>query len=136
MKALVATRLTQGARRSDGTDCVDGELVWMVDACEYSRRQVDGPCLCGRAFSGLHSDGYTTTAMVRELAGFTERDFESALRSCFAEKGWCACCLTMSVEEHAAKMLSLAAQWSVNTIVERRLDVVQLRRVVPIAGGK
>ena len=42
MKVLVATRVTQGARTTDSSDCVDGELVWMIDPCPMSRRDPDG----------------------------------------------------------------------------------------------
>ena len=83
MRVLVATRATQGARSSDSDDCIDGELVWMIDACPMSWRDPDGECGCGRSFSGMSSLGSTTTAMVRELPGFSVADYESALRGCF-----------------------------------------------------
>ena len=43
MKALVATAETQGSRKSDFTNCIDGELVWMLDPCPVSSRYPDGP---------------------------------------------------------------------------------------------
>jgi hypothetical protein len=36
MKALVATEATQGSQLKDFSDCVEGELVWMLDPCPAS----------------------------------------------------------------------------------------------------
>ena len=50
----------------------------MLDPCPVSRRYPDGPCGCGRSFSGLSSHAYTTTAVVREIPGLTRQDYEKA----------------------------------------------------------
>ena len=71
MKVIVATSATQGARPSDSTECVEGELVWLRDVCPASRRNPYGRCECARSFSGMSSNGYTTTALVRDFPGLT-----------------------------------------------------------------
>ena len=108
MKALVATAETQGSRKSDFTNCIDGELVWMLDPCPVSRRYPDGPCGCGRSFSGLSSHAYTTTAVVREIPGLTRQDYEKALRASFRAQGWCPCCTSKSVREIVDELINLA----------------------------
>ena len=127
MKAFVATRVTQGKRPSDFSHCIDGELVWMIDPCPLSRRHPDGPCGCGRSFSGMSTDGYTTTAVVRDIPGFSRGDYEMALRSCFEAQGWCPCCLNRSVPDIVDELIDLAASWADGTVVGRRLDRVLAR---------
>ena len=38
MKVLVATGDAQGTRSTDVMRCVEGELVYMIEACPYSAR--------------------------------------------------------------------------------------------------
>lgn len=127
MKALVATAETQGSRKSDFTNCIDGELVWMLDPCPVSWRYPDGPCRCGRSFSGLSSHAYTTTAVVREIPGLTRKDYEKALRACFDARGWCPCCSVRSVREIVDELIDLASCWADGTVVGRRLGAVMAR---------
>ena len=136
MKVLVATAETQGARPSDLDNCVDGELVWMIDACPASRRNPYGPCCCGRSFSGMSSDEYTTTAAVREIAGLTLADYTDALRACFDAKGWCSCCTARPLDDMVRELVALAAAWPDGAVVERRVDWLTVRRgLVPRWGG-
>jgi hypothetical protein len=130
MKVLVATRVTQGARTTDSSDCVDGELVWMIDPCPMSRRDPDGECPCGRSFSGMSSLGSTTTALVRELPGFSVADYQSALRGCFEAKGWCNCCTAHPVDEQVDDLMDLAASLPEGAVVERRVDYLNVRTLV------
>ena len=127
MKALVATTATQGTRHTDEDQCVNGELVWMIDPCPLGQLDVEGPCRCGLLFTGLNSLEKTTTATVRELAGFTRRDFERALRHSFDEAGWCACCLAHPIPEIVTGLLNIARTLPVGTVVERRLGEVRVR---------
>lgn len=128
MKALVATSETQGSRKSDFADCIEGELVWMLDACPRSRRNPDGGCGCGRSFSGMSSHEFTTTAVVREIPGFSRKDYEKALRASFDAQGWCPCCSSRPVRVVVDELIDLAARWSDGTVVGRRLDRVMARR--------
>jgi hypothetical protein len=125
MKVLVATAKTQGQREGDFHWCVEGELVWIAEACALDRADPDGGCGCGRAFAGLNSHRATTTARVAELAEFTPADYAEAIRSSLAEQGWDS----GIAEELAADQAELARGWPVGTVVERRLD-----EFVPRAG--
>ncbi|TFD52298.1 hypothetical protein E3T55_06380 [Cryobacterium frigoriphilum] len=133
MKALVATRATQGLRATDRTDCVEGEMVWMIAPCETSRRSPDGPCDCGRTFLGMSSQGATTTAMVRDIAGMSRENYEDALRGSFAARGLCSRCRTAFFPTHVDELLALAGALPEGAIVGRRLGklVVRVGRHLP-----
>ncbi|WP_067489598.1 DUF7715 family protein [Actinomadura hibisca] len=126
MKLLTATDATQGYRDNDFDWCVEGELVHIGVVCARDRDDPDGGCGCGRAFAGLNSHRATTTAMVREIEGFTEADYVEAIRSSLEQQGYDA-----SYAEHeAAELRILVRDWPVGAIVERRLDEIVVRQVV------
>lgn len=127
MKVLVATRATQGTRARDFSSCISGELVWVIDPCPVSLRNPNGPCSCGRSFTGMSSDGSTTTAVVREIADFSRADYENALTSSLEAKGWCACCYSRTVPEFVGDLIAMAEPWPIGAVVGRRLDVLSLR---------
>ncbi|WP_104082025.1 hypothetical protein [Cryobacterium sp. Y11] len=127
MHVLVATNATQGARRSDFANCIEGELVWMLDACPDSRRRPDGKCPCGRSFRGLMSDRGTTTALVKDLPELTRADYENAMEASFDARGWCPCCCMSTVSEFVDELISCAEFWPVGTVIERRVDLLQGR---------
>ncbi|MGC7094854.1 DUF7715 family protein [Amycolatopsis lurida] len=127
MKLLVATSVTQGSRGNDFSYCVDGELVWVGLVCSEDQADPDGGCGCGRAFSGMNSHRAGTTAMVVERPGFTEADYTEAIRSSLDQQGFPA----DIAGELAASLLRLAAHYPAGTVVERRLDDIFPRAVVP-----
>jgi len=129
MKVLVATGATQGARSSDSNGCIEGELVWMLEPCPYSRWAPYGDCGCGRSFSGMNSLQATTTARVSDVPGLTRDDYEQALRACFDAHGWCVCCQARPVPEVVDELINLATILEEGTVVERRLDTLNVRRV-------
>ncbi len=122
MKVLVATSDTQGARDNDFSFCIEGELVTVGLVCAADEQDPDGGCGCGRAFAGLNSHKATTTAKVKEV-DLSEEDYVEALRSSLAQQGW----PTEDVAELAAWLIELVASWPVGTIVERRLDDIDVR---------
>lgn len=130
MKALVATRATQGLRATDRTGCLEGEMVWMNAPCQTSRRRPDGPCECGRTFLGMSSQGATTTAMVRDIVGLSRENYEDALRGSFAARGLCSRCRTLFFPTHVDELLALAGALPEGAVVGRRLGklVVRVRR--------
>ncbi len=87
-----ATSASQGARRNDSMRCVEGELVWMVDACPASTRDPDGVC------------------------------------ECFDAHGWCPCCTRRPVSKVVEELLDLARALPTGTVVERRLDWLNVRQ--------
>jgi hypothetical protein len=123
MQVLVATSRTQGDRVGDFNWCVEGELVWVAMVCAADQRDPDGGCGCGRAFAGLNSHRATTTAMVKDLKGFSRADYTEALRSSLAQQGWPP---EIAVSE-AGNLLELANFWPSGTVVERRLADIMVR---------
>jgi hypothetical protein len=126
VKLLTATNLSQGYRDNDFDFCVEGELVHIDPPCAKDRRDPDGPCGCGRSFGGLNSHYATTTAMIRDLDGFTEADYVEALRSSLDQQGWDS---SQAVHE-AAALYCLAQHWPAGTVLERRLDQIAARRSI------
>lgn len=127
MKILTATGRTQGQRASDYDWCIEGELVTCATViCDRDRAEgPDGGCGCGRAFSGLNSHKATTTAMVRDLDGYTFEDLLEAVRSCREQSGWNDGGELAKAE--AVALAELAAEHPAGTILERRLDDALVR---------
>ncbi|MFB4308001.1 hypothetical protein [Actinomadura sp. GTD37] len=126
MKLLTATNAGQGLRDNDFDWCVEGELVHIGMVCARDRGDPDGGCGCGRSFAGLNSHRATTTAMVRDVPGFTEGDYVLAIRSSLEQQG----CDPAFAEHDAALLRCLVRDWPVGVIVERRLDEIVVRQVV------
>lgn len=130
MKVLVATSLTQGQRTADFHDCIEGELVWMLEACPSSQQDPDGECGCGRSFSGMNSHGSTTTALVREWPDLTIADYAEALRASFEAQKWCSCCTARTLEDVIAELIQRASELPEGSVVQRRLDSLTARTLV------
>jgi hypothetical protein len=128
MKLLTATASTQGQRDNDFDWCVEGELVRIGPVCANDRDDPDGYCGCGRAFGGLNSHRATTTAMIRDLDGFTRADCIEAIRSSLFEQGWDP----GTAEDEADELIQIAAGWPVGAVAERRIDHVLVRTVMPL----
>jgi hypothetical protein len=126
LKLLTATNAGQGLRDNDFHWCVEGELVHIGMVCARDQDDPDGGCGCGRSFAGLNSHRATTTAMVREIPGFTEDDYVLAVRSSLEQQG----CDPSFAEHEAALLRCLVRDWPVGVIVERRLDEIVVRQVV------
>ncbi|MEU8796770.1 hypothetical protein [Spirillospora sp. NPDC048819] len=126
LKLLTATNSSQGFRDNDFDWCVEGELVHIGMVCARDRDDPDGGCGCGRSFAGLNSHRATTTAMVREVPGFTSDDYVLAIRSSLEQQG----CDPTYAEHEAALLWCLVRDWPVGVIVERRLDEIVVRQVL------
>lgn len=127
MRVLVATSATQGARRSDSTECLDGEMVWLRDVCPESRRRPDGPCPCGRSFAGMSSNKNTTTALVRDIPGLTRTEYQAALVASFDLQSWCRCCTRRPVTEVIDELIALAGVFPAGAVIERRANDLNVR---------
>ena len=127
MKILTATSQTQGQRASDFSFCIEGELVTHATViCDRDRAEgPDGGCGCGRGFAGLNSAKFTSTAMVRDIDGYTFDDLLEAVRSHRGQSGWDDA--AELAEAEAAALAELADEHPVGTILERRLDDVLVR---------
>jgi hypothetical protein len=125
MKVLTATATSQGARDNDFDWTVEGELVWIGTVCAKDRRDPDGGCGCGRAFSGLSSHRATTTAQVRDLA-LSRDDVMTALAGYYESAGYGVFGPT-ELEYEVDDLLRVVSAWDAGTVIERRLDRLQPR---------
>ena len=131
MKILTATSRTQGQRPNDFHWCIEGELVHFGLVCAADQADPDGGCGCGRSFAGLNSHRATTTAMVRDIGGFTTGDYVEAIRSSLSQQGWDA----STAAEEAGELMAIVADWPVGAVAERRLYAVSVRMVTSPPGG-
>lgn len=126
MQVLVATHRTNGVEPGDYGFCVEGELVYIQDPCDGDLRDPDGPCGCGRGFSGMNSHRATSTALVAETPVPLE-EVREALKSSLEAGGWLdpARCTPDEaealVEAALQDMLRVAKQFPVGRVVRRRL---------------
>jgi len=130
MKVLTATSRTQGQRSNDFHWCIEGELVHFGMVCAADRTDPDGGCGCGRAFAGLNSHRATTTAMIREIEGFTRGDYIEAIRSSLSQQGWDPA----TAQDEADELIGLIRDWPAGAVAERRLDRVAVRMVTTPPG--
>ncbi len=125
MKVLAATSRTQGQRSNDFHWCIEGELVHFGMVCAADLNDPDGGCGCGRSFAGLNSHRATTTAIVREIEGYSTADYVEAIRSSLSQQGWDA----SSAGDEAGELMAIVADWPVGAVAERRLYTVSVRMV-------
>ena len=92
--------------------------------CRKDREDPDGECGCGRGFAGLNSHRATTTARVAAVP-LTRADYVEAIRSSEHADGWSPC--TSCSTDEAADLAEYVAEWPVGAIVERRLNLLQVR---------
>ena len=133
MKVLMATDQTQGTRPSDVMEGIEGELVFMVDPCPYSRQFPYGPCDCGITFRGMVSDGVTSTAIVREMENLTLDEYVACLNTTHADKLLAGCTCDFDANDHARRLLAIAAPLRVGAVIERRVDHVRVRACAVLA---
>jgi hypothetical protein len=111
--------------------CVDGELVYMVEACPYSARHPYGACDCGITFRGMTSDEVTTTAIVRAVPGLDLETYVDGLDATHRFKRRQGCTCEFDAFGQAWNLLAIAGVLAEGTIVERLVDRVVVRRAYP-----
>ena len=130
MKALVATKETQGRRDNDFSWTQEGELV--VFGSECGRESVNGRCGCKRAMSGLTTLKGTTTVKVADLPELTEQTFAEQIKRHLL-KDWRLeePIAAYTSREDAAMLGRLANQFEVGDVLERRGNKLVRRPVSP-----
>ncbi len=127
MKVLVATRQTQGQRKTDFCHAREGELVGFLSEC--AREPIDGPCGCRRSFNGLESSRATTTVQVVDQ-DMTVEDLTKAVHASLVAGGWTKDGDPEGVtwaRKDAAELARLAATFAVGDVVEKRGPDLRLR---------
>jgi hypothetical protein len=131
MKIITATTLTQGQRASDFTWCIDGELVTPPPfICDRDRAEgPDGGCGCGRSFAGLSSHKSTTTALVKDMDGWTLDDLTEAIRGYRQSAGWDQVDEDGDpAEKIAATVAEIAEEYDAGDVIEFRLGEIGRRQ--------
>ena len=112
MKVLIATSRTQGERGGDFCRAVPGELVIDLGRCNDATKC---ECVVGRAFLGLGSGHFTTTAVVVDLPFLDRRTYVRLLADSVTLRG-VSTALLVAVAEIS---LRAARNRPVGTVVER-----------------
>jgi hypothetical protein len=127
VKLLAATAETQGERANDFAWCIPGEVVVPVpvnEICDRDREDPGGGCGCGRSFAGLSSHKATTTAIVRDIDGYTFEDLLDAVRASRHQAG-------LAVDndgvQYAAEIAETAAEFDDGDVLEIRLGEITPR---------
>lgn len=134
MKALVATRQTQGRRKNDFCHATEGEFVTFGSECD--RETVDGVCGCKRALVGFDSSKATTTFRVL-VVDITEDGLRDLLRAKLTKEGWISEAFTAEQNDEMldANVSDTISLWSSfekcpeGTVVKRRGRRFNERRV-------
>lgn len=126
MRLLVATYDTNGDDPRDYGFCVEGELVHLQEPCGRDLRDPDGPCGCGRGFSGLSSHrGITTARVVESRLGPDE--VRIALEASLEAGGWLDPAWRGERERadvvagHLEIIQAIAANFTLGRVIRRRL---------------
>jgi hypothetical protein len=129
VKALVATKETQGSRASDFCFVPDDELVSLATMCDRDAKAEtpDGGCGCGRAFNGLLCHVGITTAKVAEIQ-MTPKEFVDYYLGAMQDSGWTAIISEADLAEEAHELIDIAKMFPIGTVVERRREIIQPRK--------
>ena len=123
MKLIVATKEKQGVRENDFHHTNEGEIVYFGFECDCET--VDGPCGCKRSLVGIDSHKASTTFKVVEK-NITETELNKMLKDSLAKAGWDV--KDSAVESDARMLIRLAKRFLIGTVLERRGEVVLIRK--------
>lgn len=136
MKLLTWTRECQGQRRSDyynGPDELEGALVRWGMECDRDRDDIDGSCGCRRGMSTLDARpaGNTTTMRVVDV-NVSVAELNERLLAAVVAGGWGSAEneeLQDLAKEEAEALVSVADEFALDTVLEKRGDVFRVRRL-------
>ena len=134
VKVLISTMETQGQRKNDFSHTLGGELLRFGTECDGER--IDGRCGCRRSMTGVESGRATTTMEVVETrltvpqiafmisnseirAGLYDKDDLDAIQESFRD-----------AHKQAKEIVRVAGAFKSGTILEKRGNAFQLRKVV------
>jgi hypothetical protein len=131
LKVFVATKRGQGQRKSDFFWCKEGELLIFGTECDTDANDPnpDGGCGCGRSLVGIETLKGTTTFTVEER-DMTPEQFEEAYVEGQRAGGWPVHDkqYAAAVRSDAKEVLRVAKTFPVGVVLEKRKDVIQVRR--------
>jgi hypothetical protein len=122
---FVATKQTQGKRRSDFCWCEEDEPVHFSSQCD-GNDTIDGGCGCQRSMSGMTTLKATTTVRVKE-SDMTREQYIQMLVDSYKKGGWGGLIPSTEIHAEADELLRLAAAFPVGTVIEKRGDELRQR---------
>jgi hypothetical protein len=139
MKVLVATKKGQGIRSNDFSWTDEGELVKFGIVCD-GETDPDGQCGCFRDMCGVVTLKGTTTFMVADR-DLSKKDYERELVRAEVRGGWIDADDIgeedlKDIRREARFLLELAAEFPVGTVLEKRGEVLQERKIPRAAKKK
>lgn len=136
MKILVSTAQTQKQRKNDFCFVPDDEMVMFGFICDRDRADPDGGCGCGRSMVGVKSKSATTTFTVMEMPDMTRDLYRKAIEQANTSSGWKDAMpadeFEAMVDEDTDELLRVAEHFDVGTVLEKRLEQIQVRCIAPI----
>jgi hypothetical protein len=132
MQVLTATKRTQGWRGNDFFCAVEGELV-LFPPIECGFGSIDDGCGCRRSMAGLVIHRATTTMMVVDREELDPDTYFILISDGLKSMGYVTDRLARDPEVHewlhhlSDELMSLAAGFTVGTVVERRGELVSER---------
>ncbi len=133
MKVLTATNQTQGWRDSDFCWTVEGELV-LLPPLECERASIDDDCGCRRSMAGLVSHRATTTIKVADREELDPDTYFIVISDGLEGQGYVTKKLMEDPDVNewlgdvTNELMGIAEPFAVGTILERRGDLVTVRR--------
>jgi hypothetical protein len=133
MKVLTATTETQGWRSDDFCWTVEGEMV-IFPPIECDCHVFDDHCGCRRAMAGLVSQRATTTIKVADREELDTESYYALIVDGLRDQGYVTGELlndpevTKWVQGLMDDLMRVADAYPVETILERRGDVISARR--------
>lgn len=132
MKALTATRETQGWRDNDYCWAVEGELVFFVPF-ECDRGSVDDECGCRRGMAGMSSHQATSTMKVIDRDDLDRERYLELIVGGLQAQGYLNDRLLANPEVNewvdglTNELIHLAAAAPIGAVMERRGEILQIR---------
>ena len=131
MKYLVATKETQGRRKSDFFWCEEGEPVSFSFECDSDKNNIDGRCGCRRSMSGVRSHKATTTMKVVDLS-ISKAKLEKILRRNLSEGGWLVnkkpAETKARIRYEIDELMRIAKGFDIGAVIEKRGNKFQIRK--------
>jgi hypothetical protein len=133
MKVLTATNETQGWRDNDFCWAIEGEMV-IFPPLECDCGRIDDGCGCRRSMAGLASHRATTTVKVADREELDPDTYFMLISEGLRDQGYVTGVLMGKPEVNewlrdvADELMSIADAFPVTTVLERRGDLVSVRR--------
>lgn len=128
MKILVATKETQGKRKSDFSHVEEGELIYFGSGpCDRDKDDIDGGCGCMRAVVGIKTGMATTTFKVVET-DLRPSEVLALVKETYVKSGFGKYMTEKDYMDETGELIMLASKYKVGSVMEKRGNVIRVRK--------